>query len=195
LKLNDGVLLSILLQFCFQIQVAPLQLGHANASCEITPARTARFHAEANPLVSKGSRVGPGHLKLSGVLPLPDADDRAVSIDWSIQDGTAAALLHLSPQPEPFMSPPPRNVFHQKCSLDPTSGGLSGPGYRRHAAGIGAVGAQPGVGRTRGVASRGGGHHPGGAGHPGGALQLDPIKPMLQPPGTRHLKLKCDILL
>ena len=26
-------------------------------------------------------------------------------------------------------------------------------------------------------------------------MQVDPIKPMLKPPGTRHLKLKCDELL
>ena len=26
-------------------------------------------------------------------------------------------------------------------------------------------------------------------------MQLDPIKPMLKPPGTTHLKLKCDELL
>ena len=25
-------------------------------------------------------------------------------------------------------------------------------------------------------------------------MQIDPIKPMLKPPGTKHLKLKCDIL-
>jgi len=26
-------------------------------------------------------------------------------------------------------------------------------------------------------------------------VQVDPIKPMLKPPGTQHLKLKCDIVL
>ena len=26
-------------------------------------------------------------------------------------------------------------------------------------------------------------------------MQVDPIKPMLKPPGTKHLKLKCDGLL
>ena len=29
----------------------------------------------------------------------------------------------------------------------------------------------------------------------GRAVQLDPIKPTLKPPGTKHLNLKCDILL
>jgi len=29
----------------------------------------------------------------------------------------------------------------------------------------------------------------------GRAVQVDPVKPMLKPPGTKHLKLKCDILL
>jgi hypothetical protein len=29
----------------------------------------------------------------------------------------------------------------------------------------------------------------------GKAEQVDPIKPMLKPPGTQHLKLKCDGLL
>ena len=32
------------------------------------------------------------------------------------------------------------------------------------------------------------------AGH-GRPVQLDPIKPMLKPPGTKHLKLNCDGLL
>ena len=27
---------------------------------------------------------------------------------------------------------------------------------------------------------------------PGRAVQVDPIKPMLKPPGTKHSKLKCD---
>ena len=26
-------------------------------------------------------------------------------------------------------------------------------------------------------------------------MQIDPIKSMLKPPGTKHLKLKCDMLL
>ena len=26
-------------------------------------------------------------------------------------------------------------------------------------------------------------------------MQVDPVKPMLKPPGTKHLKLKCDMLL
>ena len=26
-------------------------------------------------------------------------------------------------------------------------------------------------------------------------MQVDPIRPMLKPPGTKHLKLKCDMLL
>ena len=30
--------------------------------------------------------------------------------------------------------------------------------------------------------------------HPGRAVQVDPIKPTLKPPGTKRLKLKCDIL-
>ena len=29
----------------------------------------------------------------------------------------------------------------------------------------------------------------------GGARQVDPIKPMLKPPGTKHWKLQCNILL
>jgi len=29
----------------------------------------------------------------------------------------------------------------------------------------------------------------------GKAVQVDPIKPMLKPPGTKHLILRCDILL
>ena len=33
------------------------------------------------------------------------------------------------------------------------------------------------------------------AGQPGRAVQVDPNKPMLKPPGTQHLKLKCDELL
>ena len=31
-------------------------------------------------------------------------------------------------------------------------------------------------------------------GHPGQAVQVDPIKPTLKPPGTKRLKLKCDEL-
>ena len=31
--------------------------------------------------------------------------------------------------------------------------------------------------------------------HPGRAVQVDPIKPTLKPPGTRRLKLKCHKLL
>ena len=33
------------------------------------------------------------------------------------------------------------------------------------------------------------------AGAQGRAVQVDPIKPKLQPPGTKRLKLNCDILL
>jgi hypothetical protein len=29
----------------------------------------------------------------------------------------------------------------------------------------------------------------------GKAVQVDPVKPKLKPPGTKHLKLKCDMLL
>ena len=29
----------------------------------------------------------------------------------------------------------------------------------------------------------------------GRAVQVDPMKPMLKPPGTKHLKLKRDVLL
>ena len=43
--------------------------------------------------------------------------------------------------------------------------------------------------RDRGGA---GGH---GAGAHGGAVQVDPITPMLKPPGAKHLKVKCEILL
>ena len=34
-------------------------------------------------------------------------------------------------------------------------------------------------------------HHP----YLGRAVQVDTIKPTLKPPGTKHLELKCDILL
>ena len=34
-----------------------------------------------------------------------------------------------------------------------------------------------------------------GGRHVGGAVQVDPIKPTLKPPGTKRLTLKCDILL
>jgi len=39
--------------------------------------------------------------------------------------------------------------------------------------------------------------HPGGdvEDDPGRAVQVDPMKPKLKPPGTKRLKLKCDILL
>ena len=39
---------------------------------------------------------------------------------------------------------------------------------------------------------------PPGAGHarqPGRAVQVDPMKPTLKPPGTKRLKLKCDVPL
>ena len=39
---------------------------------------------------------------------------------------------------------------------------------------------------------RGGGGQGSGQGR---AVQVDPIKPTLKPPGTNRLKLKCDILL
>jgi hypothetical protein len=35
----------------------------------------------------------------------------------------------------------------------------------------------------------------GARGRHGGAVQVDPIKPKLKPPGTKLLKPKCDILL
>ena len=35
-------------------------------------------------------------------------------------------------------------------------------------------------------------HHRDAVGRP---VQVDPIKPMLKPPGTKHLKLECDELL
>ena len=40
-----------------------------------------------------------------------------------------------------------------------------------------------------------GGHAGGGAARRGGAVQIDPVKPMLKAPGTKHLKLKFDKLL
>jgi hypothetical protein len=33
------------------------------------------------------------------------------------------------------------------------------------------------------------------AGSPGRAVQVDPMKPKLKPPGTKRSKLKCDMLL
>ena len=36
---------------------------------------------------------------------------------------------------------------------------------------------------------------PGARGLQGEAVQLDPIKPKLKPPGTKHSKLKCDDLV
>jgi hypothetical protein len=38
-------------------------------------------------------------------------------------------------------------------------------------------------------------HQPGAQGAPGWAVQVDPMKPTLKPPGTKRLRLKCDILL
>lgn len=81
-------------------RVGAVRMGHANASAEITPARTARFHAEAIPAPSnkRGAppQVEPGHLRLSGVLPLPDSEDRSVAVDWSVQDGGMQLVSALS---------------------------------------------------------------------------------------------------
>lgn len=79
-------------------RIGTVRMGHANASAEITPARTARFAAEANPASSKkrGTQIIPGHLRLSGVLPLPDAVDRSVAVDWSVQDGGMQLISALS---------------------------------------------------------------------------------------------------
>jgi hypothetical protein len=75
-------------------------MGHASASAEVTPARTAKFHAEANPASSNKrgapTQIEPGHLRLSGVLPLPDAVDRSVTVDWSVQDGGMQLVSALS---------------------------------------------------------------------------------------------------
>ena len=81
-------------------RVGTVRMGHASASAEVTPARTAKFHAEANPASSnkRGAppQVEPGHLRLSGVLPLPDATDRSVEVDWSVQDGGMQLVSALS---------------------------------------------------------------------------------------------------
>jgi hypothetical protein len=79
-------------------RIGSVKLGHANASAEVTPSRTARFHAEANPASSskRNATITPGHLRLSGVLPLPDAEDRSVAVDWSVQDGGMHLVSALS---------------------------------------------------------------------------------------------------
>jgi hypothetical protein len=83
-------------------RVGAVRVGNASASAEITPARTAMFRAEANPASSnkRGARasaqIEPGHLRLSGVLPLPDATDRSVAVDWSVQDGGMQLVSALS---------------------------------------------------------------------------------------------------
>ena len=81
-------------------RVGTVRMGHASASAEITPARTAKFRAEANPASSnkRGAppQIDPGHLRLSGVLPLPDATDRSVEVDWSVQDGGMQLVSALS---------------------------------------------------------------------------------------------------
>ena len=76
-----------------------MRLGHANAAAEVTEARTARFNAEANPAANNkrgAAQVTPGHLRLSGVIPLPDAEDRSVVVDWSVQDGGMQLISALS---------------------------------------------------------------------------------------------------
>jgi len=40
-----------------------------------------------------------------------------------------------------------------------------------------------------------GADHPSRGRRPSGAVQIDPVKAMLKPPGTKHSKLKYDILL
>ena len=81
-------------------RVGTVRMGHASASAEVTPARTAKFHAEANPAssIKRGAplQIEPGHLRLSGVLPLPDATDRSVEVDWSVQDGGMQLVSALS---------------------------------------------------------------------------------------------------
>ena len=80
-------------------RIGPVRLGHANAAAEVTEARTARFNAEANPAASNkrgAAQVTPGHLRLSGVIPLPDAEDRSVVVDWSVQDGGMQLISALS---------------------------------------------------------------------------------------------------
>jgi hypothetical protein len=81
-------------------KIGAVRMGHASASAEVTPARTAKFHAEANPASSNKrgapTQIEPGHLRLSGVLPLPDAVDRSVTVDWSVQDGGMQLVSALS---------------------------------------------------------------------------------------------------
>ena len=80
-------------------RIGPVRLGHANAAAEVTEARTARFNAEANPAANNkrgAAQVTPGHLRLSGVIPLPDAEDRSVVVDWSVQDGGMQLISALS---------------------------------------------------------------------------------------------------
>jgi len=48
---------------------------------------------------------------------------------------------------------------------------------------------------THGGGGGGGGRSGGYRDHHGRAVQVDPIKPMLKPRGTKRLKVKCDILL
>ena len=81
-------------------RVGSVKMGRANAFAEITPTRTARFHAEANPAASakRGApaQPDPGHLRLSGVLPLPDAEDQSLAVDWSVLDGGMQLVSALS---------------------------------------------------------------------------------------------------
>jgi hypothetical protein len=69
-------------------RIGTVRMSKANFRAEITPARTARFAAEFNPASSnkRGAQITPGHLRLRGVLPLPDAEDRSVEVDWSVHD-------------------------------------------------------------------------------------------------------------
>ena len=61
-------------------------------------ARTARFNAGANPrrATSAEQRRSPWPSSASGVIPLPDAEDRSVVVDWSVQDGGMQLISALS---------------------------------------------------------------------------------------------------
>ena len=52
------------------------------------PAASAKRGAPAQP--------DPGHLRLSGVLPLPDAEDQSLAVDWSVLDGGMQLVSALS---------------------------------------------------------------------------------------------------
>lgn len=79
-------------------RIGTVRMAHATFNAEITPERTARFAAEFKPAPSnkRGTQLTPGHLRLSGDLPLPDAEDRSIAFDWSVQDGGMQLVSALS---------------------------------------------------------------------------------------------------